>query len=87
MRCQGREVFNHVIHITVTNASATAISRIRELGGSVTTKVGNNDKSTNNKFMKLSRADRRNPKKIEEASKRVEATWKTASSGAKDGEH
>ena len=79
MNCHGRELFHHVIHITVTSASATEISRIRELGGSIKSKYGADDSAANNKFMRLSRADRQNPENLNEASKRVKASWDPAS--------
>ncbi|MCJ1472307.1 hypothetical protein MMC13_000954 [Lambiella insularis] len=73
---EGAKDFHHVINITLKDASAVAIMRIRELGGSVHT-AGNpwNDSADNNKFMRLSKGQREDTALVKKTQADILSRW------------
>ena len=72
---KGAQDFHRVIHVSVRDASATAITRIRELGGTIETRNSHNKDCKNNKFMRLSKEQRQDAEIVEQAATRVGETW------------
>jgi len=59
----------------VSAASATAITRVRELGGTIETRNSWDEDCGNNKFMRLSKAERQVAETVERAAAGVAESW------------
>ena len=72
---KGDKTFDRVIHVVVSEATAGAINRIRELGGSIKTRNPRDDEPGYSKFTNLSETERKDPEKVKKAAAEVAAKW------------